>query len=777
MEFITYFKTVIFFSILFICGLTFIRRAIRETRAEILFPSGLILGIATYIFTLNLVSHFIKGPTGFYLSFILEIVLAILLIIYKKVEPINFPKKTALYVWLFSLFFWSIFLFFIAGTSGGSISADSTMHYSLASSFIRGDYPMHTPWQPDYIIYYHIGVAEFLGASRILTGGYNNFLYATLSFLVLLSISQILSNLFLFKTTKSYLLFSYFIIPLVGLISLGGYMLAWPINLSFPNISEGFVHWLGQLPKTAWGYDHFGAAATIDGFILFIHSLVAIGMFFSLSTLIIFPHKSYRFLTVCFMILLLGAIALTDESVLFVILPAVFLISFFTVFEKKVKYFLIFLLISLTLISVQGGIITEGMLNRYGTGTDVLLFPKDQEGPSARFEGYRSYRLKQQQSRLFPNQESYYPFRWLHIGIVWKLLLTILFTIFVFKKSREVGQKQLVSILVLFTLSASTAFVNFHALVPKGWVHINGDRFLVFSHYLSGLVVIFFIFYVWGYLHSYKMIKALVVWVIAISVIPQLAVIFPREKYNWFAKPYVPVSSEYIWIKNNIPMDDRILVFTENAPVPSSNLQLLREIGALTPGWAPQPRVYHGFDMSPIYSDVYYTLNPELLSILKLRYLALGQSYFLGLTEKRKQDLQNPNYFQVVYKNPAGNFVIFKILPQYLNGGENLTGTFTEMEEIAPKKGAYYIDYPPNIDERTFRALRLLLYDREIYYNILGATYNFRIDVPLRYYGDKTDHYDYLALGQNVDPKIICNCQAKLIWEGFGNGVKLWSTP
>ncbi|MBI3103876.1 hypothetical protein HYZ05_02965 [Candidatus Daviesbacteria bacterium] len=785
MEFLVYFKTILFFSVLIICGITILKRVVNETRAQIVIPSGIILGIAFYIFLINAVVHLIKGPPGFYISLIAEIIIAWLIKYNFPVEKINFPKNSSLFLWLISISFWSIFLIIITATSGGSISADSTMHYSLSSSFIRGDYPMHTPWQPDYLAYYHIGVAEFLGASRVLTGGYNNFLYAILSFLVLFSIGQIISNIFLFKENKIYILISSIVIPLIGFISLGGFILAWPINITFPNISEGVVHWLGQLPKTAWGFDHFGAPATIDGFILFIHSLVAVGLFFTLSILIIFPNKTYSLLNVLFIILLLAVIALTDESVLFVILPAVYLISFFTVFNKKVKHFLMFLLISLLLISFQGGIVTETIFSRKDNRNAVLFFPKDQEGPVARFEAYRSYRLKQQQSRLFPDQESYYPFRWLHIGIIWQLMTTFIVTLFVFKKSTlKPERKQLASFLWLLTVSSVFAFVSFHALVPKGWTHINGDRFLVFSHYLSGMVIVFFIFYIWDSLHSknlilnlfYKIIKVMIIWIVAISIIPQLATIFPREEYSWYTNPYVPKLSEFEWIEKNIPFNDRLLIFVENQPIPATNLQLLREIGALTPGWSPKPRVYYGFDMSPIYNDIYYTLNPKLIEILKLKYLALGQEFSSRLPEIRKKDLQNPYYFQPVYKNPTGNFVIFKILPQYLSEAENLNGTFMQLEEVAPKKGSYYIDYPPNIDERTFRALRLLLHDREIYYNILGAPYNFMIDVPLKYFGEKADHYDFLVLGVNVNPKTICQCKANLIWEGLSNGLRLWQT-
>ena len=59
-----YLKISIVLALIIFCGLNLFRRATEEKRAEVVIPSGIIIGIGIYVFLLNLVAHFLKGPLG-----------------------------------------------------------------------------------------------------------------------------------------------------------------------------------------------------------------------------------------------------------------------------------------------------------------------------------------------------------------------------------------------------------------------------------------------------------------------------------------------------------------------------------------------------------------------------------------------------------------------------------------------------------------------------------------------------------------------------------------
>ena len=252
--------------------------------------------------------------------------------------------------------------------------------------------------------------------------------------------------------------------------------------------------------------------------------------------------------------------------------------------------------------------------------------------------------------------------------------------------------------------------------------------------------------------------------------------LFPRAKINWFS--HAPKELVlYTWIRNNIPVDKKIIMLTDVSPTSSSNTDLVIKAGTLTPVWTSE-YLATGFDTNPTYSDIFYTLNPQLLKILKIDYVVIGDQYLTQLAKispKRISDIKNPDFFQPITHDSQSGYRILRVLPKYLSEGENLNGTFYELTNIAPKIGSYFMEGYPSIDFGFHRSAQLALYDREIYYDINKAPlYAFVIDVALKYYEAHKGEYDYLILGKNTDPKKFCNCSPKLLWEGLGNGIKLW---
>src|SRR3989344_2965765 len=284
-----YLKISIVLALIIFCGLNLFRRATEEKRAEVVIPSGIIIGIAIYVFLLNLVTHFLRGPLGFYLALVIELALTFLAIAYARLEPLQYPVGRSKAVWIVSLLFWAIFLFIITST-GHAASGDASTHYILASRFLRGDYPIHSPFQPDFLAYYHVGAAELLGAFKAITGASYELLFSLFSLISLLSISQILTFLLKPNSDKPYSIILSFLIPVVAVISLGEFIIVWPYVAELPDIKGNLVAWLGQLPL----YGAFGASTSLDSFSLFIHRMLALACFIGLLPILLYPRiKSY----------------------------------------------------------------------------------------------------------------------------------------------------------------------------------------------------------------------------------------------------------------------------------------------------------------------------------------------------------------------------------------------------------------------------------------------------------------------------------------------------
>lgn len=769
MELLIYLRTFIFFLLLSICGIVIIRRLTEENRVQILIPSGAVIGIALYIFLINLLAHVIKGTPGFYLALAIEISLAFLIKGHLVTRPMEFPKGKLRIYCLITFLFWGIFLYTFLAT--GDMGGDIYYHYGIAALFSRGDYPMHTPWQPDYVMTYHFGVAEFLGAARSITGATFLSIHRILALIMFFSWSQILTWLLVKKVSDKFSSVLVISIPaFIGLISLGGFMIVWPESLTPIYFNRNIFQWFGQLPNLNSTMDSYGSPLILDMMVTFLHRFFALSFFFSTLTLLLLPKKISSWILTAGIVILLSSIALTDESVLIVILPAVFIVSFFTLFNKSIFKALILITISILVICLQGGLITETLFNPQNySGT--LFFPKE----------YQEYHAYQISSRLLDNLPNYQPFRWFHPGIIWQLSLLLIISVSLQIKSLNFidlkERKKIQSIIYLFLISSATSLIAYYGIVPK-LLGVNGNRFLSLSYYLSALGIAFYLTSWWiSTTRRLLFLKLFIVWILFFSLIPPFFNMFPRPmKYHGLISPPNQTIPSFNWIRDNLDVKERIIVLTKTSPYELPNIALSTETGALTPLWGERPRAEIVWEMTPLYSDAYFTLNPEILKTLKINYLIIGDDYLPQLAASRKEDLGNKRYFQPVFTDSIDKETIFKVTSEYLNESKNIGGTFSELEKIAPKKGTFYIEYTPNISENMFRALRVLLHDRDVYHPIGAAFYNGSIDVQLITHKTLLENYDYLILGAETDPKTICHCATKLLWIGIGTDIKLWKT-
>ena len=780
MLFLIYLKTLFFIFILSFFGFNVVRRGTEESRLRILLPLSVIIGVSFYIFIINLSAYLFKGISGFYVTIV--ILLALTVVLKKKIKLAKFEmsiNKTSLLYFLI----WAIFLFIILDTNGAAISGDAFMPISLAALFSRGDYPIHVPFQPDYVSFYHIGGPELLAFFKPITGASYQFLFSFFSFIVLLSVSQLLTWIIDGKGRKIPLILR-LTIPLVGLISMGGFMLTFPIEAKF-NLAGDIFSYLKTLP-TLNTIVSYASSSSLDSLILFFHRLLAFSSFIALIPFVIYPSKRNPILTASIILITTSSIALLDEAVFISCAPTTFILSFFTLFQKGFLKWILFCAIGLLLIILQGGIIPQTIFRTNQALNQFEIIPKDQSYilPSL-------YKLIQQSLNPPPNPEQY-TFKWIHLNIILQLPLLLSFY---FLLIRVKADSRIKSLLLLMFLSSLTALVAYFEIIDK-IIPPNGARFLSFSYHLSGLGIIFFIVSVWSSLKTNNftnkfltsLLKIIIVWFLLISITPSVAKLFPRENYHWLTT-ISPISTQwelpiYDWIKNNLPLQSRMMILVNELSLARDNLitnnqlnlNLITHSGAKVSWWYPKPLAMYGMDISPAFLDVLFTLDPEIIKVLKLDYIIVNQQYVNALPKERILDINNPRYFQLVYFDQFNGLMVLKTLTDYLLKAKNFGGTLYELEQITPTSGYYYLEGKPNIPENTYRAIRLTLGDRYVY-TPLGhdyAKYNFPIDVVLKSYDESNNNYNYLVLAKDTDPEKICNCKALLIWQGLGDNIKLW---
>lgn len=782
MEIFIYLKITVLLAILAISGFAIARRVFDDNRAQILLPASIITGIAVYIFLLNLTAYLFKGPPGFYIALAVEILLAYIIKKKIKAKEIIFPEGKEKVFWLTSLGLWTILLLYVSAT-GHATSGDFFNHTTLATLFSRGDFPIHAPFQPERLSSYHVGGPELLGSFKSITQAQYSFLFTIFSTITLLAIAQIFQ--WIIKVPqKIFYWVLLLLIPITALISFGNFMLVWPYQLGLPDLGQGLFAWIAKLPTLKSAFNEYGSPTNLDSFNLFFHRMLSVS--FLAAMLPFLFAKGKKFLTALVFLIFLAALALTDETVFIVAAPATIIISFFTIFEKKLKHFLLFCVIAAVLTVVQGGLVNEVIFKSDTTIAKALIMPQDQEGSLAKFHNYRSFRQNQQAPKLIPQEAGFNPFKWFHPGIIWQLcflILTLILALTKFKKKfPENGPIQLI---ILFTISAVFSLIAYHVIVPAGWLHPNGNRFLSLAYQLSGTALIMLIVLGWIYIRAQnenfkkagKILKILLVWVLAVSIIPSFASIFPRQDYNWLKFPKEEERKELVWIEKNLKVNDRILPFMQEFPTAGPAVELVNNVGIFTPVWYQKPET-QGFDVSPAYLDYFYTLNPGILKEAKVQYIMTNNKYRSIMPAQRLADLGNPQYFKALYTDFNQDVVISEILPGFFEKAPNYQSTFYELTAKLPDTGRVYIEPAGKINETFWRAifLTMQMQNYEMYYDPkFLPIYNFVINFDLKFNGESSSSgYDYLVLSSKSDPSQFTAGKTSLFWEDYAGFVKIW---
>lgn len=771
---ISWIKVIFFVTPIWFTGVVIIRTIIKEQRVELIFPSGLIMGISLYVFLLNGISYIILPPQSIYISYLILFLSGIILRRIHKLESLTLPNGEVFLFWVLSLIFWAFFL--IWKSNFALIGSDTNLYYSIAATFIKGNFPPQTPWQPDIPLSYHVGTSELLGAFHFLTGLDFTFLHLFFSTLFILCSIQIIT--WVIKRHNN--LISFLLANLAvatTFISFGFFYITWPVfPLKIPEFKSlnQLVLWLRDLPTVNNSIEVYGAPISLDGLIYFVFHGFGLAIVLSLIALILHIKKGTwgGWLIIC---IGLASLALVSESIFIAAFPALVLGMLLVEHKegnlsKKFKKILILLILTVLVIFYQGGIISEA-IKPNSIEESAVIFPKKEDIK----EDFTSYHLGQQSSKLLPLKKEWLPLRWFHPGIDILLLLSLLIILII-----KVEFSQAVLLKILF-IAAVASLLAYHFIVPKFLV-ANGNRFLSVSFLFFSLLLSFTLIYlrekVSKNFTKKVLFLVLVMWIFVPTILPPLASLSKtRFGENKLIPKKLAGSPAILWLKNNSNYSDRVVVLDKNAPHPSGQVRALVEAGVFAPVFDGSIRAFT-IEASPEYIDIAYSLSPSALSKLGISRLLIDHDFYQTLPKKRLEQLGNEKYFKRIFDN-SNNLRewerVYEVNDEYLRNGGELDGTLHELFNILPNIGKIYIDNEENFKyDFLRRPIIFMLRDRDLYYLPQSGVYlnveaNINQKTP-----DKNINYDYLVLGNKTDPQSACRCKVKLIWKGLNNQIYLW---
>lgn len=759
-----------------IVGIIILRKTTAIDRFEILIPTGSVFGISIFTFLINILSFITPGKLAVKLAYLLLILVGVF--VYKlnsKNSSLNFPSKKTLLFYLISNLAWASFIFWKG--SRALIGSDTNLYYSIAHTFIKGNFPPQTPWQSDLPLSYHLGASELLGAFHFLTNLSFEFLHIFFACFFIFLSSQII--IWIWKRHESFLSFvGGNLIAGAVFVSFGFFKLAVPVfPIQIPQISN--LHqlflWIRNLPTVNQSIEVYGAPVNLDVLIYFIFHAFGLALTLSLVSIIFFTIK--RRLLLSWVILLLGLLALSiiNESIFVISAPALILANFLNEIRNKrllkdLKHIILALVCSAVLVIFQGGIITNSIFPPKGMEKTILIFPDKSEIR----QDFISYHHYQQISKKIPQRQEWLPFSWFHIGPDILIFIAVISFIFV---RFSVQQKVLLSTLLIMGISSLFAY-NF--IVPK-YLVANGNRFLSFA-FISLSLFILFVFQKLFDIFSRKLwLKYIVLTLLTLFIFiptilpPTLLLTKTRFGENKLIPETEQASSAIVWMKDNLTFNSRVVVLDAATPHPSGQARAMVQAGVFAPVFTSDFRAYT-IEASPQYLDIAYFLSPKALKELKIDTLLVDSNYYEKIDSLVKDYLKDESFFKIIYEKENSDKTwekVFKIKQEYYSL-EKDEGTLGQLTMI-PLTGKIYIDNEENFNPSYLRrAIIFSLRNHDLYFLPQSGVYlNVEVDIPFNYPSDK-QNYKYLVLSKKTNPATVCDCKPNLIWMGLKDEIYLW---
>jgi len=266
------------------------------------------------------------------------------------------------------------------------------------------------------------------------------------------------------------------------------------------------------------------------------------------------------------------------------------------------------------------------------------------------------------------------------------------------------------------------------------------------------------------------------IFVILPTILPPFLLLSKNRFSEYKLTPRPEQKTEGIkWIERNISVDKRFIVLDTRAPHPSGQSRVMVQAGVFAPIFPGEFRAYT-IEASPEYLDIAYYLSTRALRALKINYLLIDSSFFTKLPELRKKQLEEGKYFKVVFanENASGWEKVFEVDKSFFDDQNELPGTIREMSGKVTN-GKIYIDNEEYFNPSFLRrAIIFSLRQKDLYFLPQSGVY-LNVEVDIRQsYPLSNGNYDYLILGKDRDPKEVCKCQTKLIWQGLSGEVYLW---
>ncbi len=764
-------------------GIVIIRRAVKTGRIEVLLPAGVILGVTFYTFLLNGLSYLVKPPVSIWLSYLVLIAISVLVSLRFRVHTLDFPKKGELIVSTISLALWGFFLFVFIGKKT-DFGGDVDIYYSIAKTFARGNFPIMSPWQPDLTVGYHYGASIFLGAFNWFTGLSFDFLHRILAFILILSSSQIL--IFFKKRHENLASWTlYQLIPVTFFILVGTFMIVtpvFPVKLPEASSLREVLLWASNLPSVHISFETWGAAVTLGLAVYFLHQFTALAILVLLIFISVSSGKGRGWFNWALVIIVLSVLALTNESVF---LPAVFMTAamlfleevFCGITKRKLISLSIAGILVLMIVLLQGGIITETIFNKNVRLEESMVFFPKKENIVGNFQSYHSY---QQSSKNFPIKEEWKPLKYYHVGLKQLYFFSLICAVLLLYKKNKEG---LILFIGLFAGSvAATLAYNF--IVPKFKI-ADGNRLMSLGYQLIGIAFAFWsVWLVEEYRFKkhkliFSAILLVVIWMFSFSALQPFAeLIGHRSSTNNLLPSRETIPETTKWIIHNIPRGARFLSIDEFTPYSPRTVDMMTKVGVFSPSFSQKYRAYT-LEGSPEYIDLAYTLNPSFMEKFKISHVLIDSEGFKNLPSIRKKDLLNPVFFTLVYDSDGKNWEkIFSVNEEYIKNGDDLGGTFKELDEQIPDGSSVYIDDWEDtlIWSQHRKSVIFALKDKKPMYVWGPGVY---LNVLADIYGrppQEGEKFEYLVLFKDTKAEEICTCRARLIWSGIGSNVNLWKT-
>lgn len=758
-----------------IAGIIILRKTSSIERFELLLPVGSILGILLFTFILNITSFYIKGLPGAIFSYLVLISLSILIYLKRGLSKVLYPNGKLLLLYIASLGFWGILLIWKGNYA--LIGSDTNLYYAVAHTFIKGNFPPMTPWQPDLPLFYHLGASELLGAFYLFTGLSFQFLHLIFSTLFILCSVQI----FIWIWGRHKDLLSFLLANLAGLVvfvSFGFLYLLLPnFSIHLPNIHNlnEFIIFLRNLPSVNQSIEVYGAPINLDALIYFIFHAYGLSIFLSIVSILIYYKKNNSLITWAILSVGLSTLALVSESIFVATAPAVFVGVLLieeakgTIF-KNLRSLILLGVVTIIVMLFQGGIITSVISPSKIKDESIVVFPSKEDIK----EDFTSYHYHQGISKTLPINDEWLSLYWFHVGVDLLILMNILILI---KLKSE--YKHFILLLTLF-ITGFTSLFAYNVLVPKFLV-ANGNRFLSFSFLTFSLVVCFFLIHLISSPNRGNLLKkifltAFVLWLFIPTILPPLALL---SKTRFGENKLIPRKEQTTigveWIKNNLSYNSRVAVLDVRAPHPSGMARVMVQAGVFAPVFPPEFRAYT-IEASPEYIDIAYYLSPKVIKKFKVDTLLIDSHYYENADKFIKMRLNDKKYFKVLFEktNPDKSWErVLKVQSEYYNLPES-EGTLDQLSKIT-LIGKIYIDNEENFNPSFLRRpLIFTLRNRDLYFLPQSGVY-LNVEADINWHEPKENKkYDYLVLSKTTDPFDICQCEAELIWKGVLDKVYLW---